>query len=62
MIKGREGGRRALWETKPEAGVAGSKTPAGLGRVLGRRPGALQARKGRVGSSGQGAVRGSGDA
>lgn len=31
VSKGRGGGRRALWETKPEVGVAESKTRAGLG-------------------------------
>lgn len=49
------GGRRALWETKPEVGIAGSQTLAGLER--GRRAGALQGRerKGRLLRAGGGA-------
>lgn len=50
------GGRRALWETKPEVGAAGSQTPPGPGQGGGL--GTLQGKGGRVGCPGQGAVRG----
>lgn len=59
------GGRRALWENQPEVGVAGSQTPVRVGAGEGGCGGGLapcSRGRGRVGSSGQGAVRGSGEA